>query len=91
MQDRLKKLFDEIKLEETILEYFDSANIEKVIIYDQNKIIEFLIVQLFPMYTFLNTTESDTLPLTIQPLAIRLFLTFAPGLYLAGAKSSTLV
>ena len=43
MQDRLKKLFEEIKLEETALEYFDLASIEKVILYDQNKIIEFLI------------------------------------------------
>jgi len=43
MQDRLKKLFEEIKLEENSLEYFDEASIEKVILYDQNKIIEFLI------------------------------------------------
>ena len=43
MQDRLKKLFEEIKLEETVFEYFDLASIEKVILYDQNKIIEFLI------------------------------------------------
>ena len=43
MQDRLNKLFKEIRLEEAALEYFDSASIEKVILYDQNKIIEFLI------------------------------------------------
>ena len=43
MQDRLKKLFEEIKLDETIIKYFDLASIEKVIIYDQNKIIEFII------------------------------------------------
>ena len=43
MQDRLKKLFDEIKLEDAILEYFNTASIEKVILYDKNKILEFLI------------------------------------------------
>ena len=43
MQDRLQKLFTEIKLDETDLKYFDDASIEKVIIYDQNKIVEFLI------------------------------------------------
>ena len=43
MQDRLKKLFEEIKLETSSLEYFNSSSIEKVILYDQNKIIEFLI------------------------------------------------
>ena len=43
MQDKLQKLFTEIGLEETDLKYFDDANIEKVIIYDQNKIVEFLI------------------------------------------------
>ena len=43
MQERLKKLFDEIKIDESILTYFDGASIEKVILYDQNKIIEFLI------------------------------------------------
>ena len=37
MQDRLKKLFEEIKLEETSLEYFDEASIEKVILYDRNE------------------------------------------------------
>ena len=43
MQERLKKLFDEIKIEESVLTHFESASIEKVILYDQNKVIEFLI------------------------------------------------
>ena len=43
MQEKLKKLFDEIKVEESLLSYFDSASIEKVILYDKNKVIEFLI------------------------------------------------
>lgn len=43
MQDKLQKLFTEIKLDESDLKYFDDSSIEKVIIYDQNKIVEFLI------------------------------------------------
>ena len=43
MQDKLKKLFDEIKVEETIQTHFESASIEKIILYDKNKIAEFLI------------------------------------------------
>ena len=43
MQERLKKLFDEIKIDESVYGHFENASIEKVILYDQNKIIEFLI------------------------------------------------
>ena len=43
MQEKLKKLFDEIKIDVSVLPYFENASIEKVILYDQNKIIEFLI------------------------------------------------
>ena len=43
MQDRLKKLLEEINIEESELQYFNLASIEKVILYDQNKIIEFII------------------------------------------------
>ena len=43
MQDKLKKLFDEIKIEESIQNHFESASIEKIILYDKNKIVEFLI------------------------------------------------
>ena len=43
MQDRLKKLFDEIKLEDSLLDFFNESSIEKVILYDKNKILEFLI------------------------------------------------
>ena len=43
MQDKLKKLFNEIQVEESVLSHFDSASIEKVILYDKNKVIEFLI------------------------------------------------
>ncbi|MBQ2872970.1 MAG: PolC-type DNA polymerase III [Bacilli bacterium] len=43
MQDKLKKLFEEINVEDSVLTYFDNSSIEKVVLYDQNKIIEFLI------------------------------------------------
>ena len=56
MQEKLKKLFDEIKLENDELQYFNSASIEKVILYDKNKIIEFLIntQTLIPIDTYNN-------------------------------------
>ena len=43
MQDRLKKLFTEIDVEDNLLSYFNNASIEKVIIYDNNKLLEFII------------------------------------------------
>ena len=43
MQEKLKKLFEEIKLEEEIYSQFNSASIEKIILYDNNKKIEFKI------------------------------------------------
>ena len=52
--------------------------------------MEFLIVQLFPMYTSLKIIEFSTLPLTIHPEEIILFFTSAPVLYFAGGRSSTL-
>ncbi len=60
MQDRLKKLFEAIKIEETILEYFDLASIEKVILYDKNKMIEFLINtnDIIPIEIYNNVLEN---------------------------------
>ena len=43
MQDRLNKLFKEINLEEEVIKYFDNASIEKVIVYDKNKMLDFII------------------------------------------------
>ena len=43
MQDKLNKLFTEINIKEEILTVFQNASIEKVIIYDNNKIVEFII------------------------------------------------
>ena len=59
MQDKFRKLFEEIKLEENEFIYYDSSSIEKVILYDQNKIIEFLIntKELIPIETYNNTLE----------------------------------
>ena len=49
-----------------------------------------LMVQLLPMKAPLNTTESSTVPFTILPDEIRLLRMFAPTLYFAGGRSSTL-
>ena len=43
MQDKLKRLFDEIKVEDNLLEYFCDAKIDKVVIYDGNKLLDFII------------------------------------------------
>ena len=43
MQDKLQKLFTEIKVEDNLLSYFDNASIEKVVIYDGNKLLDFII------------------------------------------------
>ena len=43
MQDRLSKLFNEIGLEEKLFGYFDGASIEKVVVYDKNKLLDFVI------------------------------------------------
>ena len=43
MQDKLQKLFTEIKVEDDLLSYFDNASIEKVVIYDGNKLLDFII------------------------------------------------
>ena len=62
MQERLKKLFEEIQFEEEQQQYFESANIEKVILYDQNKIIEFLIntKNIIPIEIYNNLLEKLT-------------------------------
>ena len=41
MQDKLKKLFDSISFKEE--SYFDKASLDKVIVYDNNKIWKFII------------------------------------------------
>ena len=43
MQDKLKKLFAEINVETDMLSYFNNASIEKVVIYDKNKLLDFIV------------------------------------------------
>ena len=41
--DKLKKLFEEINIEDSVLTYFDNSSIEKVILYDYEQIEKFYI------------------------------------------------
>ena len=43
MQEKLKRLFNEINLDESSYLYFNNSSIEKIILYDNNKMIEILI------------------------------------------------
>ena len=43
MQEKLERLFKEINVEENMLPYFENANIDKIVIYDQNKLLEFIL------------------------------------------------
>ena len=43
MQDKLERLFKEINVEDNLLSYFNNASVEKVIIYDRNKLLDFII------------------------------------------------
>ena len=43
MQDKLQRLFNEIKVDDNLLSYFDNASIEKIVIYDGNKLLDFII------------------------------------------------
>ena len=43
MQDKLQKLFTEIELDDNLLSYFSDGEIEKVVVYDNNKLLEFII------------------------------------------------
>ena len=43
MQDKLEKLFTEINVDNELLSYFNNASIEKVVIYDSNKLLDFII------------------------------------------------
>ena len=43
MQDKLEKLFNEIGIDEEIRAYFLNASIDRVVIYDKNKLLDFVI------------------------------------------------
>ena len=74
-------------------EYIQNENPDVIInIVDATNLSRslFFTTQLLPMKTFLNRSEFSTVPFIIEPLPISAFLTFDPGLYFAGGKSSTL-
>ena len=60
MQDRLEKLFKEIGVEESTINYFNNANIEKVVLYDNDKMIEFIIntEKLIPIDAYYSVLDS---------------------------------
>ena len=77
MQDKLSKLFKEISVEDNLLSYFNNASIEKIVIYDQNKLLEFIINTdnilpidiynniLYKLISYFNTIEN--IKLVINP------------------------
>ena len=77
MQDKLQKLFTEIKVEDNLLSYFDNASIEKVVIYDSNKLLDFIIntENVLPIDVYNNImyklisyfTTINEIKLTIKP------------------------
>ena len=56
MQEKLKKLFNEIGIEEELFSYFNNAEVEKIVVYDQNKELDFIIVtdQVLPIEVYNN-------------------------------------
>ena len=80
MQDRLKKLFNEIGVEEDVLSYFDNASIDKVVIYDKNKLLDFVINtdKIIPIDVYNNIlyklvtyfSEIESIKLIINPKEI---------------------
>ena len=43
MQSKLKKLLKEINLDEQLFSSLENASIEKVVVYDKNKMLNFII------------------------------------------------
>ena len=81
MQDRLEKLFKEINVEEdNLLSYFNNASIDKVVVYDNSKQIDFIINTdsvipievynniLYKLSTYFNSI--DIIKLIIKPANI---------------------
>ncbi|MGN1358772.1 MAG: PolC-type DNA polymerase III [Bacilli bacterium] len=56
MQEKLKKLFNEIGIEEELFSYFNNAEVEKIVVYDQNKELDFIIDtdQVLPIEVYNN-------------------------------------
>lgn len=80
MQEKLERLFKEINVEENMLPYFENANIDKIVIYDQNKLLEFILNTdkmipveiynniLYKLISYFNTIEN--IKLVIRPKEI---------------------
>ena len=80
MQEKLQKLFKEINLEEELLPYFNNAKIEKIVIYDGNKQLDFILNTenvlpievynntLYKLISYFNSIES--IRLVIKPTSI---------------------
>ena len=56
MQEKLKKLFNEIGIEAELFSYFNNAEVEKIVVYDQNKELDFIIDtdQVLPIEVYNN-------------------------------------
>ena len=77
MQDKLKKLFSEIGIDDEILSFFEDASIEKVVIYDKNKLLDFVVntKYLIPIDVYNNVlyklvtyfSEIESVKLIINP------------------------
>ena len=80
MQDNLKRLFDEIAVPNDLLSYFDDASINKVIVYDNGKLLDFIINNksilpinvyndiLYKLISYFNTAKE--IKLAIRPSEI---------------------
>ena len=57
MQEKLQKLFKEINLEEELFSYFNNATLDKVVVYDNNKQIDFILntESVLPIEVYNNT------------------------------------
>ena len=57
MQEKLQKLFKEINLEEELFSYFNNATLDKVVVYDGNKQIDFILntESVLPIEVYNNT------------------------------------
>ena len=80
MQDKLQKLFNEINIEDNLLSYFSDAQVDKVVVYDNNKQLDFVINTnsvlpidvynnvLYKLISYFNTVE--LIRLIIKPTNI---------------------
>ena len=77
MQEKLQKLFKEISLEEELLSYFNNASIDKIVVYDGDRQIDFVLntENVLPIEVYNNTLYKlisyfnaiETIRLIIKP------------------------